>query len=54
MILSISQFQPRGHVGEVSTQELPGAWQRLGVIAYLFWIAVRAIALLREPWRRSS
>jgi hypothetical protein len=31
-----------------------GAWERLGVIAYMFWIAVLAIALLREPWRRST
>ena len=31
-----------------------GAWERVGVIAYMFWIAVLAIALLREPWRRSS
>jgi hypothetical protein len=31
-----------------------GAWERVGVIAYMFWIAVLAIALLREPWRRST
>ena len=31
-----------------------GAWERVGVIAYMFWIAVLANALLREPWRRSS
>jgi hypothetical protein len=29
-----------------------GAWERIGVTAYMVWIAVLAIALMREPWRR--
>jgi hypothetical protein len=31
-----------------------GAWERIGVIGYMAWIAVLAAALLREPWRPTS